>query len=316
MNDITLAPVLDPEDIESVLRLEDAFKAEIGEAPLAPPAHLALRAAIQSGRIRFFAAMHLSRMVGMCSVSETFSTFTCGKCGVFEDFYLYPPYRHRGIARRLVRFVQEACQLDGYASLTVGASECDVPMYASLGFHMPIGTMLACPLAPQSPEDGTIRFVESPGQKVAIAGSILAALPEWFGIPESTRRYVDECRAQPFFAAVAEDAAEANAENALGFAALKQTGPRTAEIAVMGVLPQYHRAGIGSSLFRALKAYAEAQGYAFLQVKTVQMGRYDEYDRTNRFYKRMGFTELECFPTLWDEHNPCQVYVMALGRSS
>jgi len=31
-------------------------------------------------------------------------------------------------------------------------------------------------------------------------------------------------------------------------------------------------------------------------------------------YPRMGFTELECFPTLWDEHNPCQVYVMALDR--
>ncbi|MDO5378137.1 MAG: GNAT family N-acetyltransferase [Clostridia bacterium] len=163
-------------------------------------------------------------------------------------------------------------------------------------------------------EDGAVRFVEDPAQRAAIAQAILAALPDWFGIPESTQRYVDECRAQPFFAAVAEDATEANAENALGFAALKRTGPLAAEIAVMGVLPSHHRRGIGSSLLRALKAYAKAQGYAFLQVKTVQMGCYDAYDRTNRFYQRMGFTELECFPTLWDEHNPCQVYVMALGR--
>lgn len=49
-----------------------------------------------------------------------------------------------------------------------------------------------------------------------------------------------------------------------------------------------------------------------MQVKTVQMGRYDEYDRTNRFYLALGFKEFEVFPTLWDEWNPCQIYVMAL----
>lgn len=151
-----------------------------------------------------------------------------------------------------------------------------------------------------------------PERKAAIARTILLALPDWFGIPESTQHYIDACREQPFFAAVPEGEAEATAENALGFAALAQTGPRTAEIAVMGVLPQHHRMGIGARLMDAVKAYARAQGYAFLQVKTVKMGCYDEYDRTNRFYQRMGFTELECFPTLWDACNPCQVYVMAL----
>ena len=50
-----------------------------------------------------------------------------------------------------------------------------------------------------------------------------------------------------------------------------------------------------------------------MQVKTVQMGRYTEYDATNRFYLYLGFKEFEVFPTLWDERNPCQVYVMTLG---
>ncbi len=49
-----------------------------------------------------------------------------------------------------------------------------------------------------------------------------------------------------------------------------------------------------------------------MQVKTVQMGRYKEYDDTNRFYLSLGFQEFEVFPTLWDEWNPCQIYVMAL----
>ena len=62
----------------------------------------------------------------------------------------------------------------------------------------------------------------------------------------------------------------------------------------------------------ALTLTAAAQGYAFLQVKTVEMGRYPEYDATNRFYRSLGFQEFEVFPTLWDAWNPCQVYVLSL----
>ena len=49
-----------------------------------------------------------------------------------------------------------------------------------------------------------------------------------------------------------------------------------------------------------------------MQVKTVKMGVYEDYDRTNRFYLSVGFRELEVLP-LWDEANPCQVYVMYIG---
>lgn len=80
----------------------------------------------------------------------------------------------------------------------------------------------------------------------------------------------------------------------------------------MGVLKEYHRRGIGRRLFEAAKSAASASGYSFMQVKTVQMGRYEEYDGTNRFYISMGFKEFEVFPTLWEERNPCQIYVMAL----
>lgn len=38
-----------------------------------------------------------------------------------------------------------------------------------------------------------------------------------------------------------------------------------------------------------------------------------EIDITNAFYESLGFEELECFPTLWDEWNPCQVYVKYIG---
>lgn len=61
-------------------------------------------------------------------------------------------------------------------------------------------------------------------------------------------------------------------------------------------------------------AAKELARYSFMQVKTVQMGRYDIYDDTNRFYRSLGFKEFEIFPTLWDEHNPCQIYVMSLYK--
>ena len=80
----------------------------------------------------------------------------------------------------------------------------------------------------------------------------------------------------------------------------------------MGILNEYHRKGIGKKLFESAKSAAARSGYSFLQVKTVRMGLYDDYDDTNRFYLALGFKEFEVFPTLWDEPNPCQVYVMAL----
>ena len=75
---------------------------------------------------------------------------------------------------------------------------------------------------------------------------------------------------------------------------------------------EYHRKGTGRALFEKAKEAAVRTGYSFLQVKTVQMGKYEDYDRTNRFYLSLGFKEFEVFPLLWDEWNPCQIYVMSL----
>lgn len=150
-----------------------------------------------------------------------------------------------------------------------------------------------------------IRPVDRPEEKERAAAAVLAALPGWFGLPDSTAEYVRASRGLPFWAAVADG-------GIVGFAALRETAPKTAEVCVMGVRPELHRAGVGRRLFRALYRYARERGYAFLQVKTVQEGRYPEYDRTNAFYRAVGFTELECFPTLWDAWNPCQVLVMAV----
>ena len=150
-----------------------------------------------------------------------------------------------------------------------------------------------------------IKEVLEPKGKQEITRAVLEALPDWFGVEESREEYIKISADLIFYAAF-------DKEKPVGFICLKETGKDTAEICVMGVLKEYHHMGIGKALFEELKNAAIRGGYSFLQVKTVQMGRYDDYDATNRFYLSLGFKEFEVFPTLWDEWNPCQVYVIAL----
>ncbi|GAA6493410.1 MAG TPA: GNAT family N-acetyltransferase [Candidatus Bariatricus faecipullorum] len=147
--------------------------------------------------------------------------------------------------------------------------------------------------------------IENDEDKKYITRTILEELPEWFGIPEAREEYIRNSVGKTFFCA------EEN-EKAVGFLYLKQTGKDTVELAVMGVLKEYHRKGVGKALFKYAKDGLKENGYSFIQVKTVKMGKYKEYDQTNQFYISLGFKELEVFPTLWDEWNPCQIYVMAL----
>ena len=150
-----------------------------------------------------------------------------------------------------------------------------------------------------------IKQIINEHEKQAIAREILTALPEWFGIPENTEKYIKDSGKLPFWAAFDDN-------RAAGFIVLAETSVHTAEIHVMGVLPQYHRQGLGRRLFAAFYEYCKRHGYEFIQVKTVDGGYYEEYDRTRLFYEALGLRRLEVFPTLWDERNPCLVMVMAV----
>lgn len=147
--------------------------------------------------------------------------------------------------------------------------------------------------------------IENGQLRQSIVREILEALPDWFEVEESREAYIAACKDQICIAAY-------EGEKPIGFLCLKETGKDTVEIAVMGVLKEYHRNGVGKELFQFGKTIAVKEGYSFMQVKTVRMGMYEDYDRTNRFYLAVGFKEFEVFPRLWDEMNPCQIYVMAL----
>jgi GNAT superfamily N-acetyltransferase len=150
-----------------------------------------------------------------------------------------------------------------------------------------------------------IRVVDDGNEKQQITRLVLEALPDWFGVSETRENYIKESAGLPLIAAFDEG-------KPVGFLCLKETGRDTMEIHVMGVLMDYHRAGIGKAMFQRAKEVAVDGGYSFMQVKTVQMGLYEDYDRTNQFYRALGFKEFEVLPTLWDELNPCQIYVMSL----
>jgi len=150
-----------------------------------------------------------------------------------------------------------------------------------------------------------IRQITDSQEKQTVTRLVLEALPEWFGIPEARERYIAESSDKIFFCAFDRD-------KPVGFLYLKETGRDTVDLYVMGVLRKFHRKGIGWELFQKAKEAAREHGYSFIQVKTVQMGKYAEYDKTNMFYRSLGFKEFEVFPTLWNEENPCQIYIMSL----
>ena len=129
-----------------------------------------------------------------------------------------------------------------------------------------------------------------------------------------TGLFLDYLRVERQYSEDTQKAYQSDITEFVGFLCLKETGKDTLELAVMGVLKEYHRQGIGRGMFMMAKNIARKKRYSFLQVKTVQMGKYEDYDDTNRFYIRLGFKEFEVFPTLWDEANPCQIYVMSVER--
>lgn len=139
---ITIELLSDPEDWQ-LKKLENGFLKEIGEAPSTEEKQEQLAQAVRDGKITFFMAKRGYRAVGMCSVSKCFSTFACTDTGVFDDFYIEPLFRKKGIARKLSQAAQQWCRDNGLASLTVTCAPCDEGMYQALGFDAHLGRTFA-----------------------------------------------------------------------------------------------------------------------------------------------------------------------------
>lgn len=150
-----------------------------------------------------------------------------------------------------------------------------------------------------------IELINESEKKSECVSLIINELKDWFEVEEPRLEYIEDSKTLPTFIYFDND-------KPVGFLTLKETSKFTLELHVIGVLKKYHRHKVGTRLFEKAKEYAKDNGYEFIQVKTVEMGYYDEYDQTNYFYKSLGFKELEVIKNIWDENNPCQIYIMTI----
>lgn len=135
--------VLDNPTDWQLLKLENGFKKDIGEESLTEEKQKQLQQAIREGKTTFFVAKRGYRAVGMCSIAKCYSTFSCSDVGEYEDFYIEPAFRGKGIARKLAETAQTWCKDNGIQSLKVCCAPCDEEMYRVLGFDIRLGTTFA-----------------------------------------------------------------------------------------------------------------------------------------------------------------------------
>ncbi len=136
---------------------------------------------------------------------------------------------------------------------------------------------------------------------------ILYALPDWFGLEESNRAYVEALRRFP--GAVAEIDGRI-----VGFIALEEHDPRSVEIHVIAVEHALHGQGAGSALSDGAEARCRARGVHWFHVKTRGPATPDpDYEKTRHFYLGRGFEPLFETLELWGEENAALIMVKTLG---
>ena len=142
---------------------------------------------------------------------------------------------------------------------------------------------------------------------VGACAELLARLPEWFGLADANAAYVDSLHELPAFVAV-ED------RQIVGFIAVLEHDEQSAEVTVMAVDPSRHRQGIGQRLLAAAEQRCVDRDVRWLHVKTRGPATFDEdYERTRRFYRAMGFDPLYESLTEWGPDNAALVLVKHLG---
>jgi len=140
------------------------------------------------------------------------------------------------------------------------------------------------------------------------AKEIIERLPEWFGISEARKEYINTVSLCSFWAAF-------DNKKCIGFISGKVHYRRTGEIYVCGVTPAYHHKGIGTALFEAVAMYFVNSGCNYIMVKTLSdVIKNEAYEKTRKFYKKVGFTELVTLTEMWSEENPCLIMIKEIGN--
>jgi len=151
-----------------------------------------------------------------------------------------------------------------------------------------------------------IKKILKKNEKSKICKKIIESLPSWFGIPESNKEYITGVKETVFYTAYMF-------EQEVGFFSIISHFKETSEIYVCGVLPDFHRLGIGREILNVIVEELTKHKKKFLTVKTLSASHPDKgYAGTRKFYERNDFVPLEEFKTLWGEANPCLLLVKVL----
>jgi ribosomal protein S18 acetylase RimI-like enzyme len=125
--------------------------------------------------------------------------------------------------------------------------------------------------------------------------SIIAGLPDFFGLESGIEACRQAVRSEPGYVAVEHDAV-------VGFLTVEHPFPECAEISWMAVERTHRGAGIGTALVERLASDLAAAGTTLLLVMT--SGDATEYEPTRGFYVARGFRPAKTFPGWWEADLP------------
>lgn len=155
--------------------------------------------------------------------------------------------------------------------------------------------------------DLNIISLEDSGKRQEISRKILMDLPEWFGIEESTKGYVEKSIEGEFLAA---ECYIGNQNEIVGFMNVIYNNEFTGEIFSMGILKKFHNKGIGMLMVKRGEEILKNRGIEYMMVKTLGPSDPDEnYNKTRDFYYKCGFRPMQELSEIWGKDNPCLIMV-------
>lgn len=142
------------------------------------------------------------------------------------------------------------------------------------------------------------RIEEQKSNQDKLVSRVLNALPDYFHFESAINNYCEIAKDIHYttYAAVMK-----NGEKA-GFATLVMNSETTAEIWIMGVLPEFHRQGVGSALLETVHEECRKSGRQYIMVRTIGPRENDPfYLKTLTFYRKNGYEMLAEFDDIWQD---------------
>jgi len=144
-SEISLRPAITG-DVPEILRQRCRMYQDMGPTDAAGLAGMVssseayLRSALADGSVRAWLAITPQGRAaggGMVSITPRLSRPYFSQCreASILNVYVYPEFRRRGIARRLMQTMIEWCRAEGFPHVSLHASKDGRPLYESLGFE-------------------------------------------------------------------------------------------------------------------------------------------------------------------------------------